>query len=267
MVTIFAAASLTEVFQQTARSFSESGYSSNVVFNFAGSQQLTSQLREGAHADIFAPADQTQMQAAIVSGRVEKTNVKTFACNRLIIGYAKPAVSRTPTATALTSPIESLPTLAQPGHKIVVGAEGVPIGRYTRQFLANAAADARLGPEFRNGFEANVVSQEHNVRGVLGKLLLGEADAGILYATDLVGRAPLPHLEIPAHLNVSVTYPIALVQGGPQPEQAAAFVAFLFSRKGTDVLQSHGFSTQCRTSTSQYATGASLAQAFDNAIA
>lgn len=258
-VTVFAAASLTDVFQQAARSFGESGHSGNVVFNFAGSQQLAGQLREGARADIFATADEAQMQAAIAAGRVERRDVKTLACNRLEIGYAHSA----PLSDGADGPssIELLWKLAQPGLKIVVGAEAVPVGRYTRQFLANAAEDELLGVSFRDGFEANIVSEEQNVRGVLSKLQLGEADAGVVYASDLIGVTDLQRIEIPAHLNIAATYPIALVQGVEKPEQAAAFIAWLFTEEGAAVLERNGFSTQCRADDATLAP----AQASDHA--
>ena len=92
------------------------------------------------------------------------------------------------------------------------------------------------------------MSEEQNVRGILSKLQLGEADAGVVYASDLVGVTDLQGVEIPAHLNVSAAYPIALVRDSTQPEQAATFVAFLFSEEGNAVLKSHGFSTECRAS-------------------
>ena len=249
-VTVFAAASLNDVFQRAARSLSESGYRGNVVFNFAGSQQLAGQLREGARADIFASADAAQMQAAIDAGRVEQRDVKTLACNRLAIGYGRSAESH---ARAGVPPArDALLELARPGLKIVVGAEAVPVGRYTRQFLANAAEDTQLGPAFRSGFEANIVSEEQNVRGVLSKLQLGEADAGVVYASDLVGVTNVQRIEIPADLNISATYPIALVQGGARPEQAAAFIDWLFSEEGAIVLEAHGFSTQCRAESASF---------------
>ena len=263
VVTIFAAASLTNVFQQAARSFGESGHTGNVVFNFAGSQQLAGQLREGARADIFASANEAQMQAAIEAGRVEKGSVKTFACNRLLIGYGRFAASLRNASE--TSTIESMLKLAQPGHKIVVGAEAVPVGRYTRRFLANAAEDERLGPAFRNGFEANIVSEEPNVRGVLSKLQLGEADVGVVYASDLVGATEVQRMEIPAHFNISATYPIALVQDSAQPEHASAFITWLFSAQGTALLESHGFSTQCRAESRARAAPVSHAKASGHA--
>ncbi len=249
VVTIFAAASLTNVFQQIAQSFTDIGHTGEIVFNFAGSQQLAGQLREGASADVFASANETQMQAAIESGRVEQTSVKTFACNRLVVavGSSKGTFAASPLANEpFGEQIDSLLELAKPGHKIIVGAEAVPIGRYTRQFLANADADNQLGPSFRAGFEANIVSEEQNVRVILSKVQVGEADAGVVYASDVVGVTDMQHIEIPAHLNISATYPIGLVQDGPQPKQASAFVAYLFSEKSAAVLESYGFSTQCR---------------------
>ena len=260
-VTVFAAASLTDVFQEAAGSFSRSGHTGNVVFNFAGSQQLAGQLREGARTDIFASADEMQMQAAVEAGRIEKKSVKTFACNRLTIGYGRGGTGSSDAAPVL----ESLLKLAQPGHKIVVGAEAVPIGQYTRQFLSNAEKDDRFGPSFRAGFEANIVSEEQNVRGILSKLQLGEADAGVVYASDLVGESELQRVEIPADLNISAVYPIALTRDSRKPEQAANFVTFLFSEEGTAVLESHGFSTECRAEGSREATDMAAAEVSDHA--
>ncbi len=261
VVTVFAAASLTDVFQEAAGAFSRSGHTGNVEFNFAGSQQLAGQLREGARADVFASADEMQMQAAVDAGRIEMESVKTFACNRLVIGYGRGVAGAADGAPGL----ESLLKLARPGHKIVVGAEAVPIGQYTRRFLANAAQDDRFGPSFRAGFEANIVSEEQNVRGILSKLQLGEADAGVVYASDLVGSTELQRMEIPAHLNVSAVYPIALTQDSRQPEQAATFVSFLFSEEGTAVLEAHGFSTECRAEVSRGASEAAAAEVSDYA--
>ncbi len=242
VVTVFAAASLTDVFQEASRLFSASGHRVNVVFNFAGSQHLAGQLREGAYADVFASADETQMRAAIDAGRVEKTNVTTFACNRLMVGYGRgPAENG-----GVSAEVISLLKLAEPGMKIVVGAEAAPIGRYTRQFLSKAARDNRFGPEFRAGFEANIVSEEQSVRSILSKLQLGEADAGVVYASDLAGETELQSMEIPFDLNVSAIYPIALIRDSAHREQAGAFISFLFSEEGTAVLEAQGFSTECR---------------------
>ena len=216
----------------------------DVVFNFAGSQHLAGQLREGASADIFASADEAQMQAAIDVGRVEKTSVTTFACNRLMIGFGRRLAENNGSSTE----VEALLQLAEPGQKIVIGAEAAPIGRYTRQFLSKAAQDGRYGPDFRAGFEANVVSEEQSVRSILSKLQLGEADVGVVYASDLAGETELQSIEIPVNLNVSASYPIALIRDSAQQEPAGEFISFLFSDEGTAVLEAQGFSTECRAS-------------------
>ncbi len=261
VVTVFAAASLTDVFREASRLFSDSGHRVNVVFNFAGSQHLAGQLREGAYADVFASADETQMQAAIDAGRVEKTNVTTFVCNRLVVGYGRGPAEN----SSVAAEVKSLLKLAEPGLKIVVGAEAAPIGRYTRQFLSKAARDSRFGPEFRAGFEANIVSEEQSVRSILSKLQLGEADAGIVYASDLAGETELQSMEIPFDLNVSAFYPIALIRDSAHREQAGAFISFLFSEEGTAALEAQGFSTECRAGESANVSPVSSVESSDHA--
>ncbi|RLT34776.1 MAG: molybdate ABC transporter substrate-binding protein, partial [Chloroflexi bacterium] len=125
-VVVFAAASLTEVFTQIGAAFTANDPQANLTFNFAGSQQLASQLAEGAPASIFASADQHQMKAVVDSGRVEPASVALFACNRLVV-------------VANRERITSLADLAQPGMKLVIGAESVPVGVYTLAFLAASA--------------------------------------------------------------------------------------------------------------------------------
>lgn len=261
VVTVFAAASLTDVFREASRSFRESGHRVNVVFNFAGSQHLAGQLREGAYADVFASADETQMQAAIDAGRVETTNVTTFACNRLMVAYGR----RPGEDGGVSAEVMSLLKLAEPGLKIVVGAEAAPIGRYTRQFLSKAARDYRFGPEFRAGFEANIVSEEQSVRSILSKLQLGEADAGVVYASDLAGETDLQSMEIPFNLNVSANYPIALIRDSAHREQAGAFISFLFSEEGAAALEAQGFSTECRAEESADVSPVASVESSDHA--
>lgn len=240
-VTVFAAASLTDAFQQMAEAYAAAGAPGQVVLNFAGSQQLLSQLREGARADIFAAASEAQMQAAVEAGRIEPESVRVFACNRLAVAVREEAAGA----------IRELADLARPGHKIVIGAEAVPVGAYTGQFLQRAAASPGFGPAFRQGFEANVVSAEQSVRVVLSKVLVGEADAGIVYASDLHGLAGVEALVIPPELNVSAAYWLGLLADAPQAEQAAEFVAYILSAEGAAVLASFGFSTECREALSR----------------
>ncbi|MBI3960015.1 MAG: molybdate ABC transporter substrate-binding protein [Chloroflexi bacterium] len=231
-VVVFAAASLTEAFTTVGASFEQSHPQSRVTFNFAGSQQLASQLDQGAQADLFASADQRQMEAAVSAGRIDPGAVVSFACNRLVV-------------VASGQSAASLHGLAQPGVKVVIGAEVVPVGAYTLNFLAAAAADSSYGEAFRRGVLENVVSYEQNVRAVLSKVRLGEADAGIVYATDAQTAPDVIVLEIPAHLNQLAGYQIAPVRNGASSALAQQFVDLLGSPAGVELLTDAGFSVDC----------------------
>lgn len=235
-VVVFAAASLTEVFAQIGAAFTANNPPANLTFNFAGSQQLASQLAEGAPASIFASADQHQMETVVDSGRVEPESVALFACNRLVV-------------VANGELITSVADLAQPGVKLVIGAESVPVGVYTLAFLAAAATDPAYGEPFRQNVLGNVVSYEQSVRAVLSKVRLGEADAGIVYATDAQAASAtttdVAALEIPAHLNQVAHYQVAPLRDGSAPEMTRRFLDFLLSSDGKSLLSAAGFSTEC----------------------
>lgn len=231
-VVVFAAASLTDAFTQIGAAFEQDNPPSRVVFNFAGSQQLASQLEQGAQADLFASADRRQMEAAVAAGRVTPSTPLAFACNRLVVVSSSPQVTR-------------LGNLTQPGLKIIVGAESVPVGAYTQAFLAAAGADPAYGEPFRARVLGNVVSYEQNVRAVLSKVRLGEADAGVVYATDALSAPDVAVVEIPAHLNQSADYFIGSVLNGGAPELAQAFVDLLAAPAGRELLVAAGFSVDC----------------------
>ncbi len=179
-VLVFAAASLTDVFAELARSFEAEQPGVELIFNFAGSQQLAQQLAQGAPADLFASADLMQMDAAIEAGRSSPDLLSPLATNSLILVAPgdNPAV------------IGGLSDLARPGVKIVLAAPEVPAGRYTDALFARAAANAELGPQFPGAVADNVVSFEQSVRAVLSKIRLGEADAGIVYTSDVATLPP-----------------------------------------------------------------------------
>jgi molybdate transport system substrate-binding protein len=124
-------------------------------------------------------------------------------------------------------------------ERIVVGTAEVPIGRYTLQLLERAGST--LGADFRARVEANVVSRELNVKQVLAKVRLGEAQAGIVYRTDARQAPELTVITIPPEINVIATYPVAQVTGAAHPALARAFIDFLLSRPGQDALQAAGF--------------------------
>lgn len=138
--------------------------------------------------------------------------------------------------------IASATDLSKPGVKLVLAGEDVPIGRYARQVIGNLAADPAYGPAFKNAALANLVSNEANVRAVLAKIELGEADAGIVYRTDaMVSGDRVLAIAIPQSANVIATYPIAVVDSSENAEIAAAFVAFIRGTEGRRLLSDAGF--------------------------
>ena len=232
-LTVFAAASLTEAFTEIGQQFEADHPGVKVVFNFAGSQALSAQLGEGAPADVFASANTKEMNNAITAGRVADGSQKTFAHNKLVVIYPKD----NPAGLA------KLQDLANPGLKLVLAAEEVPVGKYSLEFLDKASQDAAFGTTFRDDVLKNVVSYEDNVKAVLTKVVLGEADAGIVYLTDisLDNAGKVGRLDIPDALNAVATYPIAVVSDAQQPELAQAFVELVLSDQGQAILAKYGF--------------------------
>ena len=171
---VYAAASLTEAFQELGRSLEQAHPGLTVRFNFAGSQQLALQIEQGAPADVFASADQRWMSYVVEKGQVEGEPV-VFARNRLVA-----IVPRTNPAR-----IGGLQDLARKGTKIVLAAEVVPVGKYSRDALARLAGAEGYPKDYDRRVLANVVSQEENVKSVVAKVQLGEADAGIVYQSDV----------------------------------------------------------------------------------
>ena len=139
--------------------------------------------------------------------------------------------------------VRSLEDLARPGLRLVATAPQVPIGAYTRQMLQRLSQDPAYGPDFADRVLANVRSEELDVRAVLAKIVLGEGDGGIVYATDITPQvAPEVHtIAIPEAFNVVATYPIALVQGARQPALGERFIALVLSDAGQAVLARYNF--------------------------
>jgi molybdate transport system substrate-binding protein len=231
---IFSAASLTEAFTELAQTFKLDHPEVEIILNFAGSQQLAQQLSQGAPADIFASANERQMEAAITAERVSAGSEQIFATNRLVIIF--PADN--------PENIESINDLANPDLRLILAAPEVPVGQYAQDFLEMAAADPAYGPVFMSGVEGNIVSYEENVRAVLSKVVLGEADAGIVYQSDLRAESAesIGRLSIPDSLNKIATYPIAPISSISRPELAAEFIEFVLSPAGQAILADSGFS-------------------------
>lgn len=230
-LTVFAAASLTDAFTEMAADLAVDNPDLNIVFNFAGSQALVTQMTEGAEADVFASANNTQMNAADEAGLVGGEPV-TFVQNRL--GIVVPADN--------PAGIESPAGLAQDGLRLVLAQTEVPVGTYSRQAICQLATDtAANGEDFVNAVAANIVSEEEDVRDVLAKVQLGEADAGIVYVSDaFVAGDDVLVVEIPTEFNVLATYPIALVTDG-DAALADPFIAYVLSDEGQQTLADYGF--------------------------
>ena len=210
---VYAAASLTEVFPKVSPSSR---------FQFAGSNQLALQITRGAPADVFASASPVYTQQLFIDGRVEKP--RTFATNSLVL-----AVPRSNPAK-----IRSVFDLAKrPKLKLVVAGQKVPIGNYTREVLKRLALLRVL---------RKAVSQEPDVKGIVGKLALGEADAGFVYATDVrAASSRLVAIPLPKRSQPTVRYEVAVVEDAANRESALEFVADLLSTDGRRELEQAGF--------------------------
>jgi molybdate transport system substrate-binding protein len=209
-LTVYAAASLTEVFQEL---------DADARFNFAGSDELATQIREGARVDVYAAASPRYPDELMDEGLLEQPQV--FATNRLVLVVP----SDNPAG------IDSVDDLN--GVRLVVGAEGVPVGDYTRTVLESMGASEALD---------SVVSNEDDVKGVVGKVASGEADAGFVYVTDYnAARDELRAIELPEDAQAVVEYPIAVVAETENREAAEAFVELVLSDKGQQALADAGF--------------------------
>lgn len=231
-ITVFAAASLVDVFSELGQAFEATYPNTRVIFSVAGSQQLAQQLAQGAPADVFASANTRQMHTLIEQGRVAQGTDYIFARNQLTI--VLPADN--PAA------ITSLEDLATPGVRLILAAEDVPVGTYTLEFLDQATQDPSLGSTYNRTVLDNVVSFETNVRSVLAKVRLGEADAGIVYASDvMLERDEVQTVPIPEQFNIVASYPIAVIHDTPQPELAQQFIDYVLSPAGQQILTDYGF--------------------------
>ena len=231
-LTIFAAASLTNTFSAIGDELMAAHPGLDITVNFAGSSTLVTQLAEGAGADVLVTADATQMERAIAAGVIAGAP-QVVAHNRLVI--VVPADN--------PAGIAALADLGRPGIALVLAGAEVPAGRYARQLVCAAAADPAIAPaDFPAQVAANVVSEEENVRAALAKVALGEADAGIVYATDAASLDPATVLviEVPAAISPLAAYPAAPVAGG-DPGLAAAFIAWLLGPAGLAALASGAF--------------------------
>jgi molybdate transport system substrate-binding protein len=224
---VFAASSLTNAFDEIALAFEAEHSGLDVLNNFASSSELATQLAEGAPADVFASANNTQMQVVADAGRISG-EATPFLTNRLaiIVPEDNPA--------GIQSPAD----LATPGIALVLAAPDVPIRDYSDQSIA-LMGDA----DFQAAVYANLVSEEPNVRQVATKVSLGEAEAGIVYTSDVTPDIAdlVMVIEIPDEQNVLAVYPIGLVEGGPAGSLAQEYIDFVLGAEGQAILAKWGF--------------------------
>ena len=231
-LTVFAAASLTRVFEDIGARFRLLHSGLTLRFNFAGSQQLATQIEQGAAADVFASADERWMVRVRDRGLAAGDPV-VFAHNRIVVilPAANPAA------------IERLEDLSRPGLKLVLAAGAVPAGAYSREVLRKLSRRPGFGLDYGQRVLANVVSEEENVKGVVAKVQLGEADAGMVYQSDvtsgLAGR--IRTLQIPPEANVTASYPIVALAASSAPAAARAFIDLIRGPEGRRALAEHGF--------------------------
>ncbi|HMF41735.1 MAG TPA: molybdate ABC transporter substrate-binding protein [Polyangia bacterium] len=224
---VFEASSLKDAFAKLAPPFEQANGAAKVIPNAAGSQELRTQIEHGAAADVFASADRKQMDALAAQGLVISPLV--FTCNEPVL------VVR----TGLAATIKTLADLPR-AERIVIGAPEVPIGAYTIQILQKAAAT--LGPDFPGRVQAKVASRELNVRQVLAKVVLGEADAGFVYRSDANAAAgKVAVVAIPPDTNVVAEYPIAALKAAPHPDLAGRWIELVRSPTGAAALREAGF--------------------------
>ena len=231
-LTVFAAASLTESFGEMKTQLEAANPGLTITYNFAGSQALVTQLTEGNAADVFASASNAQMKAAQDGGVIDGTPV-VFTQNRLALIVPKDNPAN----------IQTYADIANSGVKLVLAQSDVPVGNYARQSICKAGDDtATYGDDFVANVQNNIVSEEDNVKAVASKVALGEADAGIVYTTDVTAdiKDQVVEIEIPQPVNVVAKYPIAPVKGG-NAELADAFIAFVNGPDGQAILQKYNF--------------------------
>lgn len=218
-ISVFAAASLTDFFRALGLSFQTANPAVVAEFNFAGTPTLVTQIEQGARADVFASADTTNMDKLTADGFTTGTS-QVFARNQLeiVVGPGNPKA------------ITSLADLAKPGVIYISEAATVPAGKYSLQALKKA------------GVTVTPKSLETDVKSVVSKVELGEADAGIVYTTDVkAAGSRVTGVPIPDSFNVIASYPLVAVKGTKNADAANAFIAYVLSPAGQAKLQSFGF--------------------------
>ncbi len=230
---VFAAASLKASFTEIKSKYEAAHTGVTISYNFDGSQILENQLANGAPADIFASANQSYMQKASDAGLIGTSQI--FAKNKLIVIVPRDNPAK----------IYTLKDLANKGVKIDVADSSVPAGQYGLQILDNLGKSPGYGSAYENSVKTNIVSREINVEAVVQKVQLGEADAGIVYQTDVTQAIAnkVSVIDIPDNFNVIAEYPIAITKHTANADEAQTFVHYILSSDGQAVLAKYHFLT------------------------
>lgn len=224
---IFSAASLTGAMTDLAEIYQEQNPDTELLLNFSSSSRLASQLREGVPADVFASANDDQMQLAITHKRIDPGDVRLFVANMLTIIVPK----------GNPAGIASLDDLGKSGVTLLLAVEGVPAREYADQIIHT------LPDSLQSKIYSNLVSEESTVRQVATKIALGEADAGIAYSSDITPDIAdrVEQVQIPVSVNILATYPIAAISDSQQKDLANDFIEFVLSETGQAILVKWGF--------------------------
>lgn len=235
-LTIYAAASLTEAFSDLAEQFEISHPDVEVAISFAGSQQIAQQLSQGAPGDLFVSANAKQMENVISAGRVMSGTDVEFIHNQLmiILPWDNPGN------------ITGVRDLIKPGLQLILADKSVPAGDYSQKMLERANQQTVYGHNFKENVLGNVVSYEENVRAVLTKIILGEADAGIVYVSDAAGsqEGDIKMIPIPDEINAAASYYLAPLSDSSEMELGLEFIALVLSPRGQEILNRYGFMMQ-----------------------
>ena len=231
---IFAASSLKEPFEEIIREFSENHPHTSIKSNYAGSQKLLMQIQHGGYADIFASADMNQI-SQLLNSEMTLDISEVFAENSLSIIVNNRQKER----------IQNYSDLTNKNLKIVLGHPGVPIGMHSNTLINNISQDLRhVNPLFKQQIYNNVVSYENSVKSVIMKVVIGEADAGVVYHSDSTVDDVVKftyQLPIKDRLNVIASYPVTVLKQSNNPINSKEFIEFLRSEPSLAILQNHGF--------------------------
>lgn len=233
VITVFAASSLIDSFRDIAQEFEAANPDAEIRFNFAGSQRLRSQLELGAEADVFASANEQQMDLILEAGLLEG-EPRYFASSTMAVIASR------------DSPVHTPEDLAAPGTRLVLAHGSVPAGAYARLVLETlSASESGLGDDFSDRVLANLVSEETTVKFVEQKVVLGQADAGIVYRPGLLtatADGSAREVSLPPNASsVKARFPVAVLKGSDRAALAARFVEFVLSPSGQDTLAGYGF--------------------------